>query len=79
MALKVKHLKLIQSEAFVYSMIENRLFLEMQLTEHHNLSTFWTPYLIQSTAHERQGLQRAVTLIKLADRLVGRKTKDPSF
>lgn len=79
-ALKVKHLKLTQSEAFVYSMIENRPSLEMQLIEHHHFSTLWMPYLIQNTtAYERQGLQKVVTFIKLADRLVGRKTEEPSF
>lgn len=79
-SLKVKHLKLTQTEAFAYSMTENRLYLEMQLIEQHNFSTLWMPYLIENTtAYERQDLQKVVTFIKLADRLVGRKTKEPSF
>lgn len=79
-ALKVKHLKLTWSEALVYSMVENRLCSEMQLIEHHNFSTLWMPYLIQNTTeYGRLGLQKVVTFIKPADRLVGRKTEEPSF
>lgn len=50
--------KLTWRAACARGMTENRLCLEMQLVEHHNLSTLWThnSSIQNNTAQERQGL-----------------------